>query len=170
MTDRDYVTYRDLRPAPYPNTAVQWNAVKDRAVVPRDIVRDRMRHGWALEPALTTPKEFKRPVAVRIRELAQQCPGITGDALRRALPDVGKTVVANAVRRDVAAGRIRTVKVPNPNANGWRMVFGYVLVAETAITKRTGRPLRDEEWTPGRWVHPIRARMLGLPVATRRSA
>jgi hypothetical protein len=170
MTDRDYVTYRDPRPAPYPNTAAQWNAVKDRAVVPRDIVRDRMRHGWALEPALTTPKESKRPVGVRIRELAQRCPGITGDALRRALPDVGRTVVANAVRRDVAAGRIRTVKVPNPNPHGWRMVLGYVLVAETAQPPRTGRSHSDDTWTPGAWVHPIRARMLGLPVATRRSA
>ena len=167
MTDRDYVTFRDARPAPYRDTAEQWDAVKDRAVVPREIVRNRMRHGWALEPALTTPKEWKRPVAARIREAVKRSPGITAEGLRTALPDVNKSIIYRTVGRDVDAGRIRTVKAPGHNPDGWRLVIGYVLVPESAISKRTGRPHRDEEWTPGAWVHPIRARLLGLPVAQR---
>ena len=41
MTDRDYVTRRD--PARYRDTAEQWEAVKDRAVVDRETLRNRMR-------------------------------------------------------------------------------------------------------------------------------
>jgi hypothetical protein len=163
MTDRDYVTYRDTKAAPYRDTAEQWDAVKDRAVVPREIVRNRMRHGWALEPALTTPKEWKQPVAARIREAVKRSPGITAEGLRKALPDVNKSIIYRTVGRDVDAGRIRTIKAPGQNPDGWRHVIGYVLV--DAPPTRTGRPHRDEEWTPGQWVHPIRARLLGLPVA-----
>ena len=165
MSDRDYVTFRDSRPAPYRDTAAQWEAVKDRAVVPREVVRNRMRHGWALEPALTTPKGSRRPVVARIRDLVQRTPGITADAIHMALPDVSKAVVYKSVGRDVDAGRIRTIKAPGQNPDGWRSVIGYVLVPESAISKRTGRPHRDEEWTPGAWIHPIRRRLLGLPVA-----
>jgi hypothetical protein len=167
MTDRDYVTFRDARPAPYRDTAEQWDAVKDRAVVPREIVRNRMRHGWALEPALTTPKEWKRPVAARIREAVKRSPGITAEGLRAALPDVPKAIIYKTVGRDVDAGRIRTVKVDGHNPDGWGKVLGYVMVAETEQPKGRGRPQLDDAWTPGAWVHPIRARLLGLPVAQR---
>jgi hypothetical protein len=32
--------------------------------------------------------------------------------------------------------------------------------------KPTGRPMQEEAWTPVPWIHPIRRRLLGLPVAT----
>lgn len=163
MTDRDYVTFRD-KPA-YRDTAEQWAALAPRAAVDRETFRNRMRHGWALEPALTTPKAWRRSVAKRIRELVQHRPGITADALRKAMPDVQKSIIYRTVGRDVDAGRIRTVKVDGHNPDGWSKVLGYVMVAEAQRPVRTGRPHRDEEWTPAVWVHPIRARALGLPVA-----
>jgi hypothetical protein len=40
-------------------------------------------------------------------------------------------------------------------------------VAHKAWAKTTGRPEKDDAWRPSTWVHPIRARALGLPVARR---
>ena len=163
MTDRDYVTFRD-KPA-YRDTAEQWAALAPRAAVDRETFRNRMRHGWALEPALTTPKEWRRPVAKRIRDLVQRTPGITAEALRAALPDVPKAIIYKTVGRDVDAGRVRTVKVDGHNPDGWGKVLGYVMVAEAERPKGRGRPHLDDAWTPAAWVHPIRRRALGLPVA-----
>lgn len=163
MTDRDYVTRRD--PARYRDTAEQWAAVQDRCVVDRETLRNRMRHGWALDPALTTPKDYRRPVAKRIRDLVQRTPGITADALRLAMPDVAKSIIYRTVGRDVDAGRIATVRAPGHNPDGWRYVIGYVMVAPAERPTLKGRPHRDEEWTPTPWIHPIRRRLLGLPVA-----
>jgi len=165
MSDRDYVTFRDTKAAPYRDTADQWDAVKDRAVVDRETVRNRMRHGWALEPALTTLKEWKRPVAKRIREAVKRSPGITAEGLRTALPDVNKSVIYRTVGRDVDAGRIRTVSVPGHNPQGWGKALGYVMVAEAERPKGRGRPHKEEAWTPVPWIHPIRRKLLGLPMA-----
>jgi hypothetical protein len=59
------------------------------------------------------------------------------------------------------------VKVDGHNPDGWGKVLGYVMVAETEQPKGRGRPQLDDAWTPRAWVHPIRARLLGLPVAQR---
>ena len=158
-----YLTYRDPKVAPYRDTAEQWDAIKDRAVVDRETVRDRMRRGWALEPAIATPKGERRRVAPRIRALVKATPGITAEGLRKAMPDVAKGIIYKHLGRDVDAGRLRTMKVPGHNPSGWGQVLGYELVA----SKRAGRPPLEEVWVPTPWVHPIRARALGLPVAQR---
>jgi hypothetical protein len=142
---------------PYRDTADQWDALKDRAVVDRETVRNRMRHGWALEPALTTPKEWKRPVIARIRALVTGTPGITADALRAAMPDVAKPLIYRTVGRDVTAGRITTVKVAGGNPDGWAEVLGYVMVAEDARPTPKGRLAKEDQWQPAPWRNPIAA-------------
>jgi hypothetical protein len=151
-----YVTFRDA--VPYRDTAAQWDAVKDRAIVDRETVRNRMRRGWALEPALRTPKEWKRPVMSRIRDLVKRTPGITVDEMRAAMPDVSKPMLYRTVGRDVDAGRIRTVKVPG-------QAQGYEMVDDETRPKTKGRPSKEDAYTPAPWIHPIRRRALGLPSA-----
>lgn len=155
--DRGYVTYRDPQAAPYRDTADQWAAVQDRCVVDRETLRNRMRHGWALEPALTTPKEWRRPVIARIRALVQQTPGITANGLIAAMPDVSRSVVYRTVGRDVDAGRIVTRPAKGINPDGWGDVLGYFVVKPEDRPVHKGRPDKEDAWVPGKWTNPIAA-------------
>ena len=160
MTSRAYVTYRDRDRRPY-----RWAELQERAAVCHETFRDRLRRGWALEDALTTPKTQKRTVVARLRTVVEQTPGICADALQAALPDVPKGGIYRALVREVEAGRIRTIKVPGLNPDGWSEVLGYVLVpANERPVRRIAEP---DNWTPVPWVHPIRARALGRPVVQR---
>ena len=146
------------RDSDFRDTAEQWEAVKDRCVVDRETLRDRMRRGWALGPALVTPKANRKPVIARIRAVVRSAPGITADGLRAALHDKAPSIVDRTLGREVAAGRIRTVTTG-------AVVRHWIVPADGE--RAQGRPHNEDAWTPGAWVHPIRARALGLPVATR---
>ena len=138
------------------DTAEQWAALKDRCVVDRETLRDRMRRGWALETALAMPKAWRRPVIARIRAIVRQSPGITAEGVRAAVPEMAPSVVDRMVGREVEAGRIRVEAGAVPR---------YWLVAPDERPRQRGRPHIEDAWTPAAWVHPIRARALGLPVA-----
>lgn len=137
------------------DTAEQWAALKDRCVVDRETLRDRVRRGWALETALAMPKAWRRPVIARVREIVRQSPGITAEGVRAALPEMAPSVVDRMVGREVEAGRIRVAAGAVPR---------YWVVAAGDAPRQRGRPHIEDAWTPAAWVHPIRTAAT-MPVA-----
>lgn len=144
------------------DTAEQWALLKDRCVVDRETLRDRMRRGWTLETALVMPKARRRPVIARIRVIVQQSPGITAEGVRAALPEMAPSVVDRMVGREVEAGRIRVAAGAVPR---------YWVVAPGDGPRQRGRPHVEDAWTPPAWVHPIRtAATMPVAMPARRAA
>ena len=137
------------------DTAEQWAALKDRCVVDRETLRDRMRRGWALETALVMPKAWRRPVIARIRVIVRQSPGITFEGVRAAVPDMAPSIVERTLGREVTAGRLRVEAGAVPR---------YWVVAPGDAPRQRGRPHVEDAWTPAAWLHPIRAAAT-MPVA-----
>ena len=157
--DRDYVTYRD--------TKEQWATIKDRAIVSRSLVRYRMRHGWTLERALTTPKLVSRDCSADLYALIVATPGITIDAIRAALPDLSRQMVQRGMRAIIATGAVTRARVIAASGMGPRRLYGHFAspALAQAVRETAAVDVADEQWTPRPYVNPIRARALGLPVA-----
>ena len=150
------------RDTDFRDTAEQWALLKDRCVVDRETLRDRMRRGWALETALVMPKAWRRPVIARVREIVRQSPGVTFEGVRAAVPDMAPSIVERTLGREVTAGRLRVEAGAVPR---------YWVVAPGDGPRPSGRPHSDDAWTPPAWVHPIRtAATMPVAMPTRRAA
>ena len=91
------------------------------------------------------------PVAL-LHLLDEQSPQST-TALAQRLPDHS----ASQIR--IALGRMARVRTVSRCEGGWQ-------IGACATVPRVPRA-KPPEWTPVPWFHPIRRRLLGLPVATR---
>lgn len=107
-----------------------------------------------------TPKAPRRaygelPAALLVR-LDEDGPQSTADLAERLPGHSAATIRA-------ALSRMTHAQTVSRTADGKRWQIGAP-VADRAPT--TGLPLKEEAWTPEPWVHPIRRRALGLPVAS----
>jgi hypothetical protein len=120
-----------------------WHAVKHRSVVPYSVWSNRLTKGWGVEQALTTPAAVRtnRTSTVR-RILAQQ-------------PDATPNQIAKQMGRHVKPWEVRDI-------------LDAIAATNTTAPAAAAPPAPPHaKSTPSgpAWVHPIRRRALGLPVA-----
>jgi hypothetical protein len=133
-----------------------WTEWRDRARVPRETARERIRNGWTPEPAFTTPLrgDTLEPLPKILAHIKQNGPKTVGEIVVAvecgSRSFIGRTLRA-AIRKGVLHTQTKRV------GNGSRKL--YVLGPAPRLEIESGG-------VP--WIHPIRARALGLPVATRR--
>lgn len=139
-----------------PTMQAMWEAWRERAIVPREVARERMRNGWDTERAFMTPLNATvgDPLPHILAHIQQHGPSSVTD-LTEALACGSLSLIGRTLRGAVIAKKLHTTSQ--------RRVKG------THKLYHLGREPRPDP-TPGgpAWVHPIRARALGLPVATRR--
>lgn len=162
-----WATYRDPKPF---SPAEYYHRHKHRAAVSIDVFRSRIRHEWEPEVALTTPqiKQWGQNKALVLSLITKQ-PGICRSDLKaHCASDAGMAAALEALHRD---GLIRTELREVVRSRGRRNIRVYFptpqstkVMAETPID-REALALLDRAWAPKPFVHPIRARLLGLPVA-----
>ena len=100
-----------------------------------------------------------------LRVLTQHGP-LTTDELRNALPHLSpQTVRTTVVRLSSSRHVSRSISLRN-GREVTRWTIGPEPYVERKKMSRMGRPEVKDTWTPQRWVHPIRARVLGLPAVS----
>jgi hypothetical protein len=121
-----------------------WHAVKHRAVVPYSVWSNRITKGWDLEQALTTPAAVRSNRTVTVRRILAQQPGLTPNQ------------IAKQMGRHVKPWEVRDI-------------MSAIAAKDTITTAAAAAPpaAPHTKSTPSgpAWVHPIRRRALGLPVA-----
>ena len=91
---------------------------------------------------------------------------LTTDQLRDALPHLSpQTVRTTVVRLSSSRHVSRSMSLRN-GREVTRWTIGPEPYVERKKMSRMGRPEVKDTWTPQRWVHPIRARVLGLPAVS----
>lgn len=139
-----------------------WDEWRDRAVVKRDTARNRLRKGWSVEAAFLTHK--LQHVADLLPDLVaclSQHGPLCLDDLAQHFPHVSRSVIGRILRDAVTRSRLSVELHRRGTGRGAGTVKRYSLAArrpqDVAPIAQTGGPA---------WVHPIRARALGLPVAS----
>ena len=134
----------------------EWRQVAHRAKVSAATVRNRLKAGWSLDDALEAmPLSAKYKTAMRIRDAVAEHPKSVLADIRRLCPDLSPAQVEAAVRRCVREGFV----LREAGIRRGKKVQGIYSVPN--------EPLESMSTTPStpKWIHPIRARLLGLPVA-----
>jgi hypothetical protein len=129
-------------------TAKQWTEWAPRCLVSRRTLRHRLQAGWPLETALTTPvKSDAGETQEHVCAILRVTPHRT---TRELMAATGRTEAAieHTLKRGIMGGTL--VK----HRNGQRVDYTLAADADAGFATRP-------------WIHPIRARALGLPVATR---
>jgi hypothetical protein len=98
-----------------------------------------------------------------LRVLAQYG-SLTTDELRAVLPHLPPQTVRTTIVRMSGQRHVKRQIEVRGNREVTRWTIGPEPYVERAKVNR-GRPEVKDTWTPQPWVHPIRARALGLPVA-----
>ncbi len=110
---------------------------------------------------------YTRPTTIGgavVALLAEHGPLSVSEIAER-LPQYRKTVIKSQIMR---MGTEQTVMRVGGSAQEGRVVTTWT-VGPVPLNGRQsrGRPSEIDTWTPEPWIHPIRRRLLGLPVATR---
>ena len=150
------------------------------AVCPVDLIRGhwlpyaacvRSRERRVVGPKTPTPHEkrgraMRGDVAPAVYALVTAGAGVSADDVWPQCAPASRSTVIRVLRAAVKAGHMRGVR---QSRNGVSVVL-YTM-ATTGIERRVSSThhadVSEGGWTPAVWVHPIRARALGLPVATR---
>ena len=132
-------------------TRPSWHDVKHRSVVPYSVWSNRLTKGWDFERALLEPAAQRTNRLAAVKQIIAQHPDATPNQIARLM---GKHVKPWEVRDMLNAIAAEAVRAPAE------------IVAPAAAAAIA--PALKSAVTPGvAWVHPIRARALGLPVAPR---
>ena len=91
---------------------------------------------------------------------------LTTDQLRDALPHLSPQTVRTTVVRLSGQRHVSRQTVLRNGREITKWSVGPEPYIERKKMSRTGRPEVKDTWTPQRWVHPIRARALGLPAVS----
>ena len=150
MTDRNYVTQRPATSS----IAGLWHEWKDRAVVSRECARERLRKGWTAEAAFMTPRTTSAAdptpfILAYVQRHGPACVSTIAAALDRGTANYLGPALRDAVRR-------RKLHVTKAGGNVKLYHFGPA--------PRLWGDAEPVEESP-KWIHPIRRRLLGLPVA-----
>lgn len=127
-----------------------WHAVKHFAVVSYSVWSNRMTKGWECERALTTPAAVRTNRTATVRRILAQQPDLTPSQIAKKM---GRHVKPWEVRDIIEAIAVKDTPAP--------------AVATPAVVASFAPPHTKPTLVGPAWIHPIRARALGLPVAAR---